>query len=88
MKLVLLVYFKLTKQGEIVTQAEYDDRQTDVAIGRENQRKIDDVLTDVYVVYKIASILKQQSWSLIGLMTWPRNTGVMRGNTSINSETT
>ena len=77
----------MNKQGEILTQAEYDDKQTDVAIGRENQRRIDDVLTEVYVVDEIFHVSKKL-WSLIDLMIWPRNIGLMRVNTQINSETT
>ncbi|UJR35956.1 hypothetical protein I4U23_028697 [Adineta vaga] len=37
----------LNKNGEIVTQAEYDNAQKDVAIGRENKKKLDEAIVEV-----------------------------------------
>jgi hypothetical protein len=57
-EIYFLLFLKLNKDGEIVTQAEYDSKQKDVAIGRENQRKIDDAITEVYVICGVTYIDK------------------------------
>ncbi|CAF0810593.1 unnamed protein product [Adineta steineri] len=37
----------LNRNGEILTEAEYQSKQKDVVIGRENRKKIDDAITEV-----------------------------------------
>jgi hypothetical protein len=53
------LFFKLNKNGEILTQAEYESIQTDVAIGRENRRKIDDTIMEVYVILRVTYIYEE-----------------------------
>jgi hypothetical protein len=57
--LLLFCFLKLNRHGEILTEAEYDSRQTDVAIGRENRRKIDDAIMEVYVIHGITYVYEQ-----------------------------
>jgi hypothetical protein len=73
----------LNKQGEILTQAEYDSKQTDVAIGRENRRKIDDAITDMYVICSVIPIYESFFDFSIGLGIWLENIGPMRVNIQI-----
>jgi len=50
MKIFFCCFLQLNKHGEILTEAEYESKQTDVAIGRENRRKLDDAIREVYVI--------------------------------------
>jgi len=79
-EIYFLLFSKLNKDGEILTQAEYDSKQTNVAIGRENRRKIDDAITEVYVICGVAYIYEHFFPFSLDLMIWVENTGRMRVN--------
>ncbi len=72
------MFFKLNRNAEILTQAEYESKQKDFVIERENQRKLDDAIIEVYVIFGVVHTYEEVFYLYyIDLRIWLENIGRM-----------